>query len=80
MPLQQLGLPQSVTLFTAHALADKLSGSLSLQLTCKLFYLSFPRDIHNSGCIVVQAVAQENCKPGFHFCPLDKRYGHVDRR
>ena len=37
---------------------------IASQLICKFLYLFFPRDIQNTFCIVVKAVAQGCKKPG----------------
>ena len=53
--------------------AQKATLAVLLQLTCKLPYLFFPRDIHDTFGIVVKAFAQKVGQFGLEFCPLCER-------
>ena len=51
---------------------------IAFEFICKFLYLSFPRDIHNSFCIVVKAVAQKIYEPYLEFGALYRGSGHFE--
>jgi len=69
MPVQRLSLPFPAV--TVHDEAGQstlpLIAPIASQPICKLLYLFYPRDIHNTFCIVVKAVEVGCKKPRLEF-------------
>jgi hypothetical protein len=69
------GLPSLHRNYDSRRKATAIGGRLIIfpaifQLICKLPYLFFPLDIHDSSRIVVKAVVQKVEKSSFEFCPF----------
>lgn len=54
----------------------RLALSSVFQFICKILYLFFPRDVHDSFGIVEKAFAQSIQEADFEFCPFGKRLGN----